>query len=172
MPSLPRCPGACPRSAPSPLPQGAVELQLIGRVRLVGDVPAGASELSEPSLEALAALALQEGQPLTREELRALLGAGRETERSAGTVSNYLANLATGSSAPSGCRRVGCGGLPRRRYRHRLFARFHELVRLAKAEPDSAAHHLADALSLVRECRSRASPSTLTVGPTATTSEP
>jgi hypothetical protein len=122
---------------------------LIGRVRLVGDVPAGASELSEPALEALAALALREGQPLTREELRALLGAGRETERSAGTVSNYLANLrrvfgperVPDASGAGGYRVVGIGT---------DFARFHELVRLAKAEPDAAARHYADALSLVR----------------------
>jgi hypothetical protein len=133
---------------PAPLREGAVELQLIGRVRLVGDVPAGASELSEPALEALAALALREGRPLTREELRALLGAGRETERSAGTVSNYLANLrrvfgperVPDASGASGYRVVGIGT---------DFARFHELVRLAKAEP-AAARHYADALSLVR----------------------
>ena len=124
-------------------------MQLIGRVRLVGDVPAGASDLSDPALEALAALALREGQPLTREELRALLGAGRETERSAGTVSNYLANLrrvfgaerVPDASGAAGYRVAGIGT---------DFARFHELVRLAKAEPDSAARHLADALSLVR----------------------
>jgi hypothetical protein len=134
---------------PAPLRQGAVELQLIGRVRLVGDVPAGAGELSEPALEALAALALREGQPLTREELRALLGAGRETERSAGTVSNYLANLrrvfgperVPDASGAGGYRVVGIGT---------DFARFHELVRLAKVEPDNAARHLAKALSLVR----------------------
>jgi hypothetical protein len=134
---------------PPPLPKGAVELQLIGRVRLAGDVPKAAVELSEPALEALAALALQEGQPLTREELRALLGAGRETERSAGTVSNYLANLrrvfgpdrVPEASGAGGYRVVGIGT---------DFARFHDLVRQAKAEPDSAARHLADALSLVR----------------------
>jgi hypothetical protein len=148
-----------------------VELQLIGRVRLFGDVPDGAVELSEPALEALAALALHDGHPLTREELRALLGAGRETERSAGTVSNYLANLrrvfgperVPDASGSGGYRVVGIGT---------DFARFHELVRLAKVEPDSAARNLADALSLVRVCRSRAPPSTPTAGPTGTTSGP
>jgi hypothetical protein len=134
---------------PPRLPTGVVELQLIGRVRLAGDVPAGAGELSEPALEALAALALRAGQPVTREELRALLGAGRETDRSPGTVSNYLASLrrvfgperVPDASGAGGYRVLGIGT---------DFARFHELVRLAKAETESAGHHLAAALSLVR----------------------
>ena len=134
---------------PAPVPEGAVEIQLIGRVGLAGDVPEGASELSEPVLEALAALALNPGRPMTREELRALLGTGRETERAPSTVSNYLASLrrilgperVPDATTGGGYSVVGIGT---------DIARFHGLVRLATAEPDSAAHHLADALSLVR----------------------
>ena len=120
----------------------------MGRFALAGDVPEGVGELSEPVLEALAALALA-GRPMTREEFRAYLGTGRETERAPGTVSNYAASLrrvfgperipeATGAA---GYRVVGIGT---------DIARFHELVARAKADPDNAARHLADALSLVR----------------------
>jgi hypothetical protein len=135
---------------PAPPPRAAIEVQLIGVVGLAGDLPEGAGELNESLVETLAALALQSSaKPISREALRALLSAARDPEWTAGTVSTYVNGLrrvfgtehVPDGTSSGGYRVVGIGT---------DISRFYDLVALAQAEPEAAARHLADALSLVR----------------------
>lgn len=78
-----------------------------------------------------------------------MLGRGRATDPSAGTISNHLAALRSvlgpervpDATGGRGLRAMGIGT---------DIARFHELVGGAVAAPRGRARHLADALSLVR----------------------
>ncbi len=127
---------------------------MIGTVGLAGALPEGAGELNESLVETLAALAQNSsGRPMNREALRATLGAGRDNEWSAGTVSTYVNGLRQALGAEhvpdgtsgGGYRVIGIGT---------DIDRFYSSVAVAKAEPETAAGHLADALSLVRRAPS------------------
>ena len=134
---------------PVPLPEGSVEVQLLGSPQLAGDLPMGADELTGSQLETLAALALFEGKPISGERLRAYLSVGRREEWSTGTVQTYVNALrrvlgpdrVPQASGGAGFRAVGIGT---------DIGRFRRLVAQAKAEPENAPEHLAGALSLLR----------------------
>jgi hypothetical protein len=135
---------------PTRLPEGAIEVQMIGTVGLAGALPEGADELNESLIETLAALAQNSsGRPMSREALRALLGVGRDNEWSTGTISTYINDLrrvfgterVPDGTSGGGYRVVGIGT---------DIDRLHKFVAAAKADPENAAGHLADALSLVR----------------------
>ena len=78
-----------------------------------------------------------------------MLGRGRDTDPSPGTISNHLAALRSvfgpervpDATGGRGLRAVGIGT---------DIARFHELVAWVASDPKERARHLADALSLVR----------------------
>jgi len=133
---------------PPPLAEGAMELQVIGPPRLVAE-PGGTVELGSSELELLARLALEPGRTFSSEELRADIGAAKETDWAPTTLWSRasslrqvvgLEHLPSGTKA-GGYRVVGIGT---------DVARFEAAVACAKAGPAEAARHLAAALSLVR----------------------
>jgi DNA-binding SARP family transcriptional activator len=130
------------------LPKGAKELQVLGQPRLVAG-PEGVIELSWPELELLARLALEPGRVFSSEELRADMGAAKETDWAPTTLWTRASSLrrAVGaehvpsSSKAGGYKVVGIGT---------DVARFESAMARAKAHPSEAAAHLAEALSLLR----------------------
>jgi hypothetical protein len=125
-----------------------MELQVIGPPRLVA-APGGIIELGLSELELLARLALEPGRTFSGEELRADIGAAKDTDWVPGTLWTRASSLRKAVGAehlPSGSKTggykvVGIGT---------DVARFEAAVARSKAVPDDAALHLAEALSLVR----------------------
>jgi hypothetical protein len=126
-----------------------MELQVIGPPRLVVG-PEGTIELGLSELELLARLALEPGRTFTGEELRADIGAAKDTDWVPGTLWTRASSLrkAVGAehlpsgSTAGGYKVVGIGT---------DVARFEAAVARSKAAgPAEAARHLAEALSLVR----------------------
>lgn len=154
LPTAPGIPGAEPSkvrvsvpTAPMPLPNGAKELQVLGKPRLFVE-PAGVLELGWPELELLARLALEPGRVFTSEELRADIGRAKETDWAPSTLWTRASSLRRvvgpehmPSSREGGYRVKGIGT---------DVARFESALALAVAERASAADHLAEALSLLR----------------------
>jgi hypothetical protein len=125
-----------------------MELQVIGQVRLVAG-PGGTVELGLSELELLARLALGQGRTFSGEELRADIGAAKDTDWVPATLWTHASSLrrAIGaehlpsSSKAGGYKVVGVGT---------DVARFEAAVARSKAVPAEAVRHLAEALSLVR----------------------
>ena len=144
----PVAPGVPVPADPPPLPEGAMELQVIGQPRLVTE-PGGTIELGPSELELLARLALEPGRTFSSEELRADIGAAKDTDWAQATLWTRASSLrkAVGaehlpsSSKTGGYKVVGIGT---------DVARFEAAVARSKAGPADAARHLAEALSLVR----------------------
>lgn len=134
-------------TAPTPLPNGAKELQVLGQPRLFAE-PGGVLELGWPELELLARLALEPGRVFTSEELRADIGGAKETDWAPSTLWTRASSLRrvvgaehVPSSREGGYRAKGIGT---------DVARFESALARAKAERAGAAGHLAEALSLLR----------------------
>ena len=150
-PGGPTSPGPEPTSVPTgppPLPTGDKELQVLGQPRLFAE-PGGVVDLDPRELELLARLALGPEREFSGEELRADLAAAKETDWAASTLWSRVSSLrkAIGaehlpsSSRTRGYRAVGIGT---------DVARFESAIARAKADPDGAIAHLAEALSLLR----------------------
>ncbi len=135
-------------TGPPPLPTGDKELQVLGQPRLFAE-PGGVVDLDPRELELLARLALGPEREFSGEELRADLAAAKETDWAASTLWSRVSSLrkAIGaehlpsSSRTRGYRAVGIGT---------DVARFESAIARAKADPDGAVGHLAEALSLLR----------------------
>ena len=133
---------------PPPLEDGSKEVQVIGKPRLI-TADGAEIELIAADLELLARLALAPGRAFSAEELRADMGAAKESDWTVGTLWTRASSLRRSvgaehlppSSRGSGYRVVGIGT---------DVARFEAAVARSRADPANAAGHLAEALSLVR----------------------
>ena len=133
---------------PPPLPDGAMELQVLGPPRLI-DSSGDEVELGAPELEMLARLALDQGRTFSSEELRADMGAAKKTDLAPTTLYTRAsairrvigADRMPPSQKAGGYKVVGIST---------DVARFEAAVARSKTEPADAAQHLAEALSLVR----------------------
>ena len=133
---------------PPPLEDGSKELQVIGKPRLI--TADGAEVRLNPSdLEMLARLALAPGRAFSAEELRADIGAAKDSEWTVGTLRTRASSLRRSvgaehlpaSSRGSGYRAVGIGT---------DVARLEAAIARSRADAANAAGHLAEALSIVR----------------------
>ena len=135
-------------TGPPALAEGAKEVQVLGPPRLVSE-PGGVVALGLPELELLARMALEPGRAFSSDELRADIGSAKDTDWAPSTLWTRVSALrkAVGgqhvppSSRVGGYKVIGIGT---------DVARFEAAAARAKAGPDAAAVHLAEALSLVR----------------------
>ena len=138
-----------PPAGPAPLDDGIVEVQVLGPPRVIGwppDAPLPGATL----LELLAFLALHPGERFGADQLRSILGRGREREVDPATVRRYVGELrrSLGERMPES--RPGSG------YQATNVStdagRLIESVSAARNtdDPEAKAHHLSEGLSLVR----------------------
>ncbi len=121
---------------------------MIGKPRLITADGAEVG-LIAPDLELLARLALAPGRAFSGEELRADMGAAKDSDWTVGTLWTRVSSLRRSvgaehlpaSSRGSGYRAVGIST---------DVARFEAAIARSRADPAKAPSHLADALSLVR----------------------
>ena len=138
-----------PPPGPAPLDDGIVEVQVLGSPRVIGwppDAPPPGATL----LELLAFLALRPGERFGADQLRSVLGRGREREVDPATVRRYVGELrrSLGERIPESRPGSGYEAANVSTDARRLI----ESVSTARStdDPEAKARHLSAGLSLVR----------------------
>jgi hypothetical protein len=138
-----------PPEEPPPLPEGVVEPQVLGPLRLIG-WPDGAPPPGPTILELLTFLALHPGERFSAEQLRSAIGRGRDRDVEVATIRRYMNDLrrVLGDRIPEARSAGGYEVLGVSADANRFTAAI-ELAKKATSPIDEACH-LANALSLVR----------------------